>query len=59
VFWHGCLCMPNRHKHIGNTDETLENRYEDNNGEVANIKDAGYNVVSIWGACLKNVLVLD
>ena len=26
-FWHGCLRMPNRHKPIGNTEETLENRY--------------------------------
>lgn len=28
-FWHGCLCMPNRHKPIGNSDETLQNRYEE------------------------------
>jgi len=21
-FWHGCRCMPNRHKPIGNTEET-------------------------------------
>ena len=27
-FWHGCLCLPNRHIAIGNTDETLQNRYE-------------------------------
>ena len=23
------VCMPNRHKAIGNTEETLENRYEE------------------------------
>jgi len=22
-FWHGCLCMPNRHKRIGKTEETF------------------------------------
>ena len=27
-FWHGCLCMLNRHKPIGKTKETLENTYE-------------------------------
>jgi len=26
-FWHGCLCIPNLHKHIGKTEETLQNRY--------------------------------
>jgi len=25
-FWQACLCMPNLHKPIGNTDETLQNR---------------------------------
>jgi len=33
-FWHGCLCMPNRHKPNGNTDEALQNRCEET-GEVA------------------------
>jgi hypothetical protein len=33
-FWHGCLCMPNRHKPIGNTEETLENRYEETMARV-------------------------
>jgi len=28
-FRHGCLCMPNRHKPIGNTDETLQNKHEE------------------------------
>jgi len=28
-FWHGCLSMPNRHKPIGNTGETLQNRFEE------------------------------
>jgi len=28
-FWHGCFCMPNRHKPIGKTERTLENIYEE------------------------------
>jgi len=28
-FWHGCLCMPNRHKPISKTKETLENGFEE------------------------------
>jgi len=27
-FRHGCICMPNRHKRICKTGETLQNRYE-------------------------------
>jgi hypothetical protein len=48
-FWHGCLCMPNRHSPIGNTNKTLQNRYEETRARLQEIKDAGYNVVSIWG----------
>jgi G:T-mismatch repair DNA endonuclease (very short patch repair protein) len=40
--------MPNRHKHIGNTEETLENRYEETMARLQKIKDSGYTVVSIW-----------
>ena len=28
-FWHRCQCMSNRHKPIGNTDETLLKRNEE------------------------------
>ena len=28
-FWHGCTCMPNRHKPFGKTEETLLSRYEE------------------------------
>ena len=35
--WHGCLCMPNRHKPINKTDETLLSRYVDTS-EVAENK---------------------
>ena len=45
-FWHG-VCKPNRHKPIGSTDETLQNRYEETTARLQKIKDAGYNVVSI------------
>jgi hypothetical protein len=41
--------MPNRHKPIGNTEETLENRYEKTMARLQKIKDAVYTVVSIWG----------
>jgi len=47
-FWHGCQCMPNRHKPIGNTDETLLSRYEETQATLQKISDAGYTVVSIW-----------
>jgi G:T-mismatch repair DNA endonuclease (very short patch repair protein) len=48
-FWHGCLCMPNRHSPIGSIKETLQNRYEDTMSRLQRIKNAGYNVVSVWG----------
>jgi hypothetical protein len=48
-FWHGCLCMPNRHKSIGKTEETLLSRYEETMARFQKIRDTGYNVVSIWG----------
>jgi G:T-mismatch repair DNA endonuclease (very short patch repair protein) len=40
--------MPNRHKSIGKTEETLLNRYEETMARLQKIRDAGYNVVSIW-----------
>jgi len=47
-FWHGCQCMPNRHKPIGNTNETLLSWYETQT-RFQKIRDAGYTVVSICG----------
>ena len=52
-FWHGCLCMPNRHKPIGKTEETFQNRYEEIKARLQKFEYAGYNVVSIWGCCAK------
>jgi len=37
-FWHGCLCMPNRHKSIGKTEESLENRYEETKARLQKIE---------------------
>jgi G:T-mismatch repair DNA endonuclease (very short patch repair protein) len=37
-FWHECLCMSNRHKPIGNTEGTLENRYEETMARLRKIK---------------------
>ena len=39
-FWHGCQCMPNRHKPISNTDETLLSRYEEKQARLQKIRDA-------------------
>jgi hypothetical protein len=41
--------MPNRHSPIGSTNETLQNRYEETISRLQRIKNAGYNVVSVWG----------
>ena len=46
-FSHGCPCMPNQHKLIGNTDETLLSRYDETQARLKKIEDAGYKVVSI------------
>jgi len=55
-FWHGCLCMPNRYKPTDNSEETLENRYEETMARLQKIKDAGYTVVSICVCELKKLL---
>jgi len=55
-FWHGCLCMPNRHKPIGKTEETLENSYEETKARLQIIENAGYKFVSIWGCECINLL---
>jgi hypothetical protein len=41
--------MPNRHTPTGSTNETLQNIYEETMARLQKFKDAGYNVVSIWG----------
>ena len=56
MFWYGCLSMPNRHKPIGTTDETLQDRYEGTQARLQKIKDAGFNVFSIWGCEFRVVL---
>jgi len=45
-FWHGCFCMPNRHKPIGKTEEALQSRYEKTKARLQKIENTGY-VVSI------------
>jgi G:T-mismatch repair DNA endonuclease (very short patch repair protein) len=41
--------MPNRHKRVGNTKETLLSRYEETTARLNKIENAGYKVVSMWG----------
>ena len=48
--------MHNRYKPIGNTDETLQNRYEETEERLQKIKDAGYKVVSMWGCEFRKLL---
>jgi hypothetical protein len=48
--------MPNRHKPIGNAEETLENRYEETMAKLQKIEDAGYTVVSTWRCEFRNLL---
>jgi len=50
------VCMHNRHKPIGNTEEILENRYEVTMARLQKIKDAGYTVVSICGCEFRKLL---
>jgi G:T-mismatch repair DNA endonuclease (very short patch repair protein) len=55
-FWHGCICISNRRKPIGKTEETLENRYEETKAKLQKIVNAGYKVVSIWGCEFRKML---
>jgi len=56
-FCHGYLCMPNRHKPIGKTEETLEKRYEETKARLQKIENADNNkVVSIWGCEFRKLL---
>jgi len=48
--------MPNRHKPIGKSEETLENRYEETKARLLKIENAGYKVPSIWGCELRKLL---
>jgi len=48
--------MSNRHKPIGNTDETLLSSYKETQARFQKIRDAGYTVVSIWGCEFKMLL---
>ena len=45
-----------RHKPIGNTDETLLSRYEETEARLKEIEDAGYKFVSIWGCGFRKLL---
>ena len=49
--------MPNRHTPIDKTTETLQGRYEETMARLQKIKDAGYNVVSIWGCEFRKLLL--
>jgi G:T-mismatch repair DNA endonuclease (very short patch repair protein) len=55
-FWYWCPCMPNRHRPIGNIDETLLSRYEETMARLQKIRNAGYIVVSIWGCEFRKLL---
>jgi hypothetical protein len=48
--------MPNRHKSIVNSEETLQKRYEETMARLQKMKDAGYQVVSIWGCGCRKLL---
>jgi G:T-mismatch repair DNA endonuclease (very short patch repair protein) len=53
-FWHGFPCMPNRHESSGNTGEVLLSRYEETMTRLQKVRDAGYEVISIWVCELRN-----
>jgi G:T-mismatch repair DNA endonuclease (very short patch repair protein) len=55
-FWHGCRCLPYRHKSLGDNGDTLLGRYEETMARLQKIKDAGYNVVTIWGCEFRKML---
>jgi len=49
--------MPNRHKPVGKTEETLENRYEETRAKLQKIENAGYKFDSIWGCKFRKTLI--
>jgi hypothetical protein len=48
--------MPNRNKPIGKIDEILPSRYEETLARLQKIRDADYNIVSIWGCEIRKLL---
>jgi len=48
--------MPNRYKPIGNTEETLLIRYEENQARLQKIRESGYKFISNWGCEFRNLL---
>jgi hypothetical protein len=48
--------MPNRHKPIGSTKESLLSRYEETTARLNKIVNAGYKVVSIRGCEFKKLV---
>ena len=55
-FWHGCSCMSNRYKPIGNTEETLLSQYVETQARLKKIENAGYKIVSIWWCEFRKLL---
>jgi len=53
-FWHGCLCMPNQNKPIGNIEETLENRYEETMARLQKSKTLVTLLLRSGGVSLEN-----
>jgi hypothetical protein len=54
-FWHGCPWLPQKQT-IGNTQETLMDRYAETMARMTMIENAGYKVVSIWGREFRKIL---
>jgi len=54
-FSHVSRCRPNRHKLIGNAEETFLSRYETQE-RLQKIENAGYMVISIWGCEYRKLL---
>ena len=54
MFWHGCPCMPNRHKPIGTTEEKLLIRYEETNRWWKKLKMQVIQLFQSGGASLEN-----
>jgi len=48
--------MPNRHKHIGKIEGTLQNTYEDTKARLQIIENAGCKIVSICGCEIRKLL---
>ena len=57
-FWHGCQCMPSRHKPIGNTEETLLNRYEETQARLQKSETLVIRLFRSGGVSLENSCVI-